>query len=349
MAMFGAGWCLLAVAASGSAAGLQQTVSATVLPAAGSTPEIAVFSLGKGHAADITRDGVRMHMGWDLPEVAGPGKRPLIVLSHGSGGNPWQHSDLAKQLVLAGFVVAAPFHSGDSSRDYGQSMLTTWTSWKLRPIQITATIDTMERSGRWSVRAHKVGVYGMSAGGHTALVMAGGQWSQNILRKHCNRHIWQDFHICSDGYGRLKGDWLDWLRVSKTLVGINRRLRDDALAGHTDARVAAVVAEVPAVAEFDMPTLVASQRAIGVVQALADEFVNPALHSGALLKACVRCVEVASVPGAGHLSFLSPEVPAEVSTDAPGFDRRVVAEVQTRVAAFFVRYLVDGGAKVGKK
>lgn len=336
------------LAAGKTAAAEPQTVAATVLAASQTLPETVVFYLGTGQAADITRDGVRMQMGWDLPAVASSGKRPLVVLSHGSGGNPWQHSDLAKQLVQAGFVVAAPFHAGDNSKDHDHSTLTTWTNWQLRPVQVTAVIDAMAQSSRWAVRTDRVGVYGMSAGGHTALTMAGGKWSADNLRRHCNQHIRADFQICSEGHGSLKGDWLDSLRVARALVRINYRMRDTTLHGHADPRVAAVVAEVPALAEFDKATLVNSSRAIGVVQALDDRYIPPALHSGALLKACQHCAELASVPGAGHLSLLSPAVPPEASTDAPGFDRRLIADAHRKVVAFFLSHLTVGGVKSGK-
>ena len=338
----------LPVSATPSVAVTHQTVAAAVMPASGATPEIAVFYLAKGQPTEITRDGVTMQIGWDLPELPSVGKRPLVVLSHGSDGNPWQHSDLAKQLVRAGFVVAAPFHFGDSSRDHDHSTLTNWENWRLRPTHVSATIDVMAQSRRWSVRADRVGVFGMSAGGHTALTMAGGKWSADRFRQHCNQHIREDFPICSEGRGQLKGNWLDWLRMAKTLARVNYHMRDETLHGHAEPRVAVVVAEVPVLGEFDMQSLVSSSRAIGVVQALSDQFVNPQLHSGALLRACRHCVDVASVPGAGHLSFLSPAVPPEMATDAPGFDRRVVADVQAKVVAFFVRHLFGEAVKKGK-
>ena len=338
----------LAVSATPSVAMTHQTVAAAVMPASGATPEIAVFYLGKGQPTEITRDGVQMQIGWELPEVPSAGKRPLVVLSHGSDGNPWQHSDLAKQLVHAGFVVAAPFHVGDNSRDHDHSTLTTWENWRLRPTHVSATIDVMAQSRRWPVRADRVGVFGMSAGGHTALTMAGGKWSADRFRQHCNQHIREDFQICSEGRGQLKGNWLDWLRMANTLARINYHMRDETVYGHAEPRVAVVVAEVPVLGEFDMQSLVSSSRAIGVVQALSDQLLNPQIHSGALLRACRRCVELASVPGAGHLSFLSPAVPSEVTTDAPGFDRRVVTDVHAKVVAFFVRHLFDEAVKKGK-
>lgn len=111
----------------------EQVVSATVLPASAMHPEIAVFYLGIGRPESLEWDGVRMLLGWELPEVPPTHRKRLVVLSHGSDGNPWQHSDLAKQLVLAGFVVAAPFHVGDNTRDHDHSTLTTWTNWNKDP------------------------------------------------------------------------------------------------------------------------------------------------------------------------------------------------------------------------
>jgi predicted dienelactone hydrolase len=225
-AFVGLSWSELAVSATPSVAMTHQTVAAAVMPASGATPEIAVFYLGKGQPTEITRDGVQMQIGWELPEVPSVGKRPLVVLSHGSDGNPWQHSDLAKQLVHAGFVVAAPFHVGDNSRDHDHSTLTTWENWRLRPTHVSATIDVMAQSRRWPARADRVGVFGMSAGGHTALTMAGGKWSADRFRQHCNQHIREDFQLCSEGRGQLKGNWLDWLRMADTLARLNYHMRD---------------------------------------------------------------------------------------------------------------------------
>ena len=42
---------------------------------------------------------------------------PLLVISHGTGGFPFTHRDLAAQLCRAGFVVALPEHTGNSRTD----------------------------------------------------------------------------------------------------------------------------------------------------------------------------------------------------------------------------------------
>jgi predicted dienelactone hydrolase len=40
-----------------------------------------------------------------------------VVISHGSPASPWVHSDLARTLVEAGFVVAMPEHFADNYKN----------------------------------------------------------------------------------------------------------------------------------------------------------------------------------------------------------------------------------------
>ena len=119
-----------------------------------------------------------------------PGAEPargngrLVVLSHGSGGAPWVHTDLARALVQAGYVVAMPEHRGDNSRDTSEPGP---VSWKLRPLEVSRAIDAVGASPRLAplLALDRVGVAGQSAGGHTALSLAGGVWSPaQIGRAH---------------------------------------------------------------------------------------------------------------------------------------------------------------------
>src|SRR5207244_8679312 len=57
--------------------------------------------------------------------VRGNGR--LVVVSHGSGGAPWVHADLARSLVEAGFVVAMPEHRGDNYKDGSRPGPEGWT------------------------------------------------------------------------------------------------------------------------------------------------------------------------------------------------------------------------------
>lgn len=42
---------------------------------------------------------------------------PLVVISHGNGGGPASHADLALALANAGYIAVAPMHAGDNYAD----------------------------------------------------------------------------------------------------------------------------------------------------------------------------------------------------------------------------------------
>ena len=99
----------------------------------------------------------------DAPPARGNGR--LVVISHGSGGAPWVHTDLARVLVQAGFVVALPEHRGDNYKDMGDAGP---ESWKRRPAEVSRAIDLMAADPQFGplLSTQRVGVFGGSAGGH---------------------------------------------------------------------------------------------------------------------------------------------------------------------------------------
>lgn len=111
-------------------------------------------------------------------------------------------------------------------------------------------------------------------------------------------------------------------------------------------RVAAIVAAVPAAADFDMGSLAKPTVPLGLVTAAQDKWLAPRFHSDAVLASCTSCEVVAALPGGGHGALLSPLPPnlpdaaAELLNDPPGFDRSVLPEVDNRIAAFFRRNLL---------
>jgi hypothetical protein len=89
---------------------------------------------------------------------------PLVVISHGNGGGPGSHADLALALADSGYVVAAPMHPGDNYADQGAAGSVSLFSGRNR--QLRATVDYM--LGTWVGRDHidpkRIGAFGLSAG-----------------------------------------------------------------------------------------------------------------------------------------------------------------------------------------
>jgi predicted dienelactone hydrolase len=274
--------------------------------------------------------------------VRGNGR--LVVISHGSGGSPWVQADLASRLVEAGFVVAMPAHRGDNHQDPGKPGP---ESWARRPREVSRAIDAVGHDPRFAplLSLDKVGVYGMSAGGHTALSMAGGRWSPALFKQHCEANLADDFPACVGLITRLTGGWFDDLKKWGALAVIRHRFGDTTPHADADPRVAAIVAGVPFAADFDMASLAAPPVPLGLVTAQRDRWLVPRFHSDRVLQACKLCEHIADLPTGGHGALLSPLPPGltglvgDLLNDPPGFDRRQLPEVDRKITAFFVRHL----------
>lgn len=123
---------------------------------------------------------------WNAP--ARPAPAPLIVLSHGSGGNLTNQGWLASALAAEGMIVATLNHPGTTSGDNrppGASKL-----WE-RPQDIRRIIDAALKPGSpilpkgAAVDPTRIGVIGHSLGAFTALWIAGGRFDPARLATHC--------------------------------------------------------------------------------------------------------------------------------------------------------------------
>lgn len=279
----------------------------------------------------------------DAPAQAGNGR--LVVISHGSGGAPWVHGDLARALVAAGFVVAFPQHQGDHWRD------TRWRgpqSWARRPAEVSRAIDAVARDADLAplLRLDQVGMYGMSAGGHTALSLAGGRWSPARFAQHCQAHLAEDFQTCVGLATSLTGGWADGLKQWVARRVLAWTFTDDQWQTHDDPRIAAVAAAVPLAADFDQASLASPRVPLALLTAGQDRWLVPRFHADVVLQACRRCERLADLTSAGHGAYLSPFPPGlsglegEMLNDPPGFDRSVLPAVDARVVDYFRRHLL---------
>jgi len=291
----------------------------------------------------VARGPFTLEVAFNGTPLRGNGR--LIVVSHGSGGSPLVHTDLARGLVEQGFVVAMPEHVGDNYKDTSKVGP---ESWKRRPVEVSRTIDAMGRDRRFAplLALDKVGMFGMSAGGHTALTLAGGRWSPARLKEHCEAHIAEDFHACVGIAARLTGGFFDGWKEGIALLVIRHRMDDAAWYAHTDSRISAIIAGVPYAADFDMSSLAEPRVPVALVTAQKDKWLLPRFHSDAVLQSCKLCTRLADFPNGGHGALLSPfpsglsGIAAELLNDPPGFDRAALPEVERKIAAFFRKHLL---------
>ncbi|MDR7268565.1 hypothetical protein J2X20_001194 [Pelomonas saccharophila] len=152
----------------------------------------------------------------------------------------------------------------------------------------------------------------------------------SAFRARCERDLAEDFPACVGLATRLTGGALDGFKLwlARRVLGWKFG-GDDAPQTHTDPRMAAIVAAVPAAADFDMSTLAKPRVPLGLITADGDRWLAPRFHGDAVLAACQSCELLAALPGAGHGALLAPPPPAsnlgrlecDLLCDPPGFDR----------------------------
>ena len=282
--------------------------------------------------------------------VQGPvqrGNGRLIVISHGTSGAPWVHADLARAMVEAGYVVAMPEHRADNYKDPSEPGP---ESWKRRPAEVSRAIDAVAADARFAplLALDKVGMYGYSAGGHTALSLAGGRWSPELFRKHCEAHLAEDFPACVGIAFRLDGGLMDGMKKSMAMGAINRRFADPTWFTHDEPRIRVIVAGAPGAMDFEAASLASPRVPLGLITLGQDKWLTPRFHSAVVLAACTGCERIADLPDAGHGALMSPQPPleqlppilADLLRDPPGFDRGVLPEVDRKSIAFLSKYLL---------
>jgi predicted dienelactone hydrolase len=333
---------------------LHAATAAAALTLACLSPRVALAQTGMTeiHAAEMPVTLVYPTAAANRPTRLGPfdidvamnaapsrGNGRLVVLSHGTGGSALTDHDLARTLAAAGFVVAQPEHGGDNWRDQARSGP---QSWQQRPQEVSRAIDAVLGDARFAplLDGGKVGVHGMSAGGLTALALAGGQWSEATVVRHCAAHIVDDAGFCFYG---LRSEAERQARAAAFAKGVQGTAAETLHGGATDRRVAAVAVTVPVGAAFTQQSLAAIEVPVGVVEATADKVLLPKFHSSRVLADCGRCRALGPVAGAGHFDVLSP-VPEVIGRQlglTPGFDRSTLPASYQRIAAFFQQTLVS--------
>ena len=256
------------------------------------------------------------------------GRHRLVMISHGTAGDPLSHAQLGMALARQGYVAAAPRHAKDNSRDW--SGVGTYEVWYGRPRQISEGIDGIFADPGLSavIDPDRIAVIGHSAGGYTALTLVGGRADMDRARSHCREHP-------DDGFCQVRLP--DQARVSASSVPIP---------DSRDARIKAAIAMAPPGILLDPVSLAKVGVPVRIYAAELDAVVPARYHAEPLRQTIKPMPEFVLVRGAGHYSFVEPfpeaikEQVGEGAIDPPGFDRAAFQEkLRREVAEFFDRVL----------
>lgn len=112
------------------------------------------------------------------------GKFPLVILSHGGGGNAEQLGWLIEPLVKAGYIVTAVNHPGSTTGNASaEGILSLWN----RPQDISKLLDLLETKTTFktNIDFDYITALGFSAGGYAVLNAAGVKPDTKKLSRYC--------------------------------------------------------------------------------------------------------------------------------------------------------------------
>lgn len=114
-------------------------------------------------------------------------RHPLVMLSHGSGGDASQVQWLGGFLAQHGYIVAALEHNGTASEELHRQRptLTDFFGWE-RARDVSVALDRLLADPLFAKRIDgtRIGAAGFSLGGTTALWTAGARLDLDALRKN---------------------------------------------------------------------------------------------------------------------------------------------------------------------
>lgn len=263
----------------------------------------------------------------------------LILISHGYGGWYAGHADTAAALADQGFVVLAPSHTGNT----WSNMSSPIEQWALdRPRHISRIIDhaLMDDRLKNHIDAEKIGVYGFSAGGYTALGLIGGIPDFDQAERHCSQQP-EEF-ACVEGM------------VEQMLDANMHQLPDDAWGA--DSRIKAASISAPGFGfVYTNPSLASVTADVQLWSGQLDTSVPTQFNAASIAGNLPKPPETHWIEKANHFAFMTvscreafkkedPEEYKMVCADADGFDRyEFHDQMHLEMARFFRASLnIDG-------
>ena len=264
----------------------------------------------------------------DAPLKKSSKKYPLIVMSHGNGGDRLNNSWLAEILAANGYIVASMDHHGNTwNNKIAENFIKIWE----RPQDVSFIVGQVLQHAQFgpNINHKKIGFIGYSLGGHTGIWIAGGQI--NDFNQHVVATIPKD-HL-PDTVNNDVLESIDYTPAAKS---------------YRDPRISAVFVMAPALGYlFDIKSLQSISIPVHIVASEGDN-ITPLETSARILAGKINKAAFTLIPGnATHYVYLNEVTKGgklmldkSVAIDPPGIDRSLIHEdIGQSAVKFFNNYL----------
>ena len=268
-------------------------------------------------------------------------ERPLIVLSHGTGGSAMQMAWLGTALARAGFIAAAVNHPGNNALEpYTAEGFVLW--WE-RATDLSEVIDGMLADPEFGpkIDRDRIGAAGFSIGGYTVLALGGARADISVIIDLCNKQ--PDAPVCHVPEMKEMGTPEQMLAAVRKTSGVSLARSNES---YLDPRVHAIFAIAPAVGMALTHDSLRSMRVpVHIVVGSADPIAVPKDNAD-LVRSQIRGAKETILPNVVHYTFLdtcTAQGKKELGVfceDPAGVDREAVhTEVEEMAVEFFDREL----------
>jgi predicted dienelactone hydrolase len=219
-----------------------------------------------------------------LPEGNAPA--PLVLLLHGAGGDWSDHAPLGIALAAAGIAAAAVRQPADRTAPHAFARMAG------RARDASRVLDHLLAASPARIDPRRIGVFGYSAGGTAALLLAGGRADPARWAALCAAD--PEERLCGSAFGQAA---LAAARAGATPVAA------------PDPRLRAALLAAPALGFLFTPDGLAgvpAGTAFRLWRAGADTVLREPHHAEAIAPLLPGRPRPAVVPAAGHWVFLPP-------------------------------------------
>ena len=271
----------------------------------------------------------------DAPVAPLGSKRPLVLLSHGTGGSAAMLAWLGEPLARAGYVVGGINHHGNTAEDLPTPE--GFMLWWERAVDLSRVLDRVLDDSQFGplIDRGRIGAAGFSLGGYSIVAVAGGRVSLPQWKAFCAS---TERDSTCEPQPEFPSAFAEFEKIQN---------RPDVLASldhhgdsFRDPRFKAIFAMAPVGSWLTATSLSEVSAPTRIVVGAGDR-TAPAATNAKRISDTIPGAQLLALDGVGHYSFLAECLSSGMSQRAdlcheePGLER---ANVHRRVAADAVAF-----------
>lgn len=229
-------------------------------------------------------------------------KRPLVVLSHGTGGSALQMMWLGEALAKQGYITVALSHHGNTAAEPRYDPRGFLFFWE-RAKDVSFALDMLFQDDIFGpvIDQKRIGAVGFSLGGYTVAALAGARLDLNQFEEFCKSES-------ADATCAPQLEYKDVFKDFETLVAQEPRWGRE-VENHegdfSDPRINVFAAIAPALGRaMTQESLMQIFRPFSIIVGGLDE-VAPGATNASYMAQHIPQVRLTEIMDAGHYSFLA--------------------------------------------